>query len=188
MADPANYCSWFSTTFCITQSEWAAWAQAGLTVATFAFAMWRQKVATDKSTAERQIADQAVTQKQSEGAKILARATAISIRIELNTFLALAKVLPKHLQNVAPPAVFKDADGRLNLRLRALDALNLLEASQPALDAIDAAHLFHNYLRACANQQTFEERDVEHLNRVCIEYQATGQTALDSIRKLIDKE
>jgi len=150
--------------------------------------MWRQKVATDKSTAERRIAEQAAAQKHLEDAKILARATAISIRIELNTFLALVKVIPKHLQTVAPELVFKDADGGLNLRLRALDALNLLEASQPALDAIDAAHLFHNYLRACADQQSFEKRDVEHLNRVCVEYQATGQAAFDSIKKLIDKE
>lgn len=38
MADPINYCSWFYSSFCITQSEWAAWTQAGMSVAAIVFA------------------------------------------------------------------------------------------------------------------------------------------------------
>lgn len=32
MADPVNYCSWFASSFCVTQSEWAAWTQAVMSV------------------------------------------------------------------------------------------------------------------------------------------------------------
>ncbi len=38
MADPVNYCSWLYRYFCITQSEWAAWTQAGMSVAAIVFA------------------------------------------------------------------------------------------------------------------------------------------------------
>lgn len=36
MADPLNYCSWFLPSWCATQSEWAAWAQAIMS----ALAIW----------------------------------------------------------------------------------------------------------------------------------------------------
>lgn len=54
MADPINYCSWFVRDFCITQSEWASWAQAVMSVAAI-FAAARLATSQERRAAWRKV-------------------------------------------------------------------------------------------------------------------------------------
>jgi len=54
VADAVNYCSWFMKGFCITQSEWASWAQAIMSVVAI-FAAARLATSQERRAAWRKV-------------------------------------------------------------------------------------------------------------------------------------
>lgn len=65
MPDTALYCSWLNSSVCITQSEWAAWTQAILTVMTFAIALVVQR-RTQKASESKQDGIRAAAEKKED--------------------------------------------------------------------------------------------------------------------------
>ncbi|WP_313301479.1 hypothetical protein [Stenotrophomonas sp.] len=185
MADPINYCSWLASSFCITQSEWATWSQAGLTVGTFAFAMWRQSVTDARSEEKVAIAEDKLRKERLQNSKTRALATAISIRVDIDSFNSVVSALPSHGLDVNPSEVFAGSEPSLGLRLRAMEALDLMDATSAVLAAVHAAQSVHNYLDACRNDETFGERERKHLSEVCPIYLKQGEEASEQIATLI---
>lgn len=185
MADPINYCSWLASSFCITQSEWATWTQAALTVGTFVFAMWRQKVTSNNAELKVAAAEEKLRDERVRNSKTRALATAIAIRVDVTSFLSLVGSLPGLGLNMKPSEVFEQAEKNLDLRLRAMDALDLMEATNAVLAVVDGAHSIHNYLHACRNQQEFLQKDRDYLTNACGAYGKLGHGAFEAVKTLV---
>jgi len=177
VADPVNYCSWLVKGFCITQSEWAAWTQAGFTVGTFAFAMWRQKVFNDRAAYEKKVAAQellkekqahlsdqkaAEAERRSDVSRIQAlraRALAIAIRSELTAFASVVNVLHNGEHGCSPRALLDRIKDHFAIRHRALDSLELLNATDIVLTVVERAERAYLFLEACALRDSYINDD-----------------------------
>jgi len=206
VADPINYCSWLASSFCMTQSEWATWTQAGLTVGTFAFAMWRQKVASDKaakekaksneelknererSATERRESATLLQQEKAANAASRARAIAVSMRIEMTGFVSVVSTI--HLRdNLKSPALaFAEFGSHLDIRHRAMDALDLGEATDAVLEVVSGAQSVYGYLSTCREQKVFEERDYKFFETCSKNLTPLADKAEKAIDKLINRK
>lgn len=79
MPDTALYCSWLNSSVCITQSEWAAWTQAILTVMTFAIALFVQR-STQKASERKQDRIRAAAEKKEDDIRAAAEKKEDDIR------------------------------------------------------------------------------------------------------------
>ncbi len=163
MADPINYCSWFANSFCITQSEWAAWTQAILTVATFAVALWRQELAAKKAAYEKADAAKLLEAERQKATLMRARATAISLRSEITRFAsAMEAVMGEPLRDT-PSDTYNAIEPHLSIRLRATEALDLMGAADSALKVVHGAQGFYTYLLSCKHLVRYETAHLDFL-------------------------
>ncbi|MDH1192506.1 hypothetical protein [Stenotrophomonas sp. GD03958] len=161
MADPINYCSWLASSFCITQSEWAAWTQAVLTVATFAVALWRQELAAKNAAHEKADAAKLLEEERRKTTLMRARATAISLRSEITRFASVMEAVMEEPLRDTPSATYKAIEPHLSIRLRATEALDLMGAADSALKVVHGAQGLYTYLLSCRN---LERYDTAHLD------------------------
>ncbi|MHC1668120.1 hypothetical protein ACODUO_03070 [Stenotrophomonas maltophilia] len=202
MADPVNYCSWVAESFCITQSEWATWTQAGLTVLTFVVALVRQE-RTDRRAAKLKIqsdaalllerAEHAEQQRKSAAAllaeadinrRLRARATAISIAHDLLALNSAIDVLAEGNVADSPQQAFAEAAPHLELRTRAMAALDLMEATEAALKAVDGAQSLYRYLLACQDQEAFTPDDLTYLQSTAESLRPDSEAAEKAIMRI----
>jgi len=206
MAEPINYCSWLANSLCMTQSEWATWTQAGLTVGTFAFAMWRQKVASDKaarekaesneelrnerqkSALERKNAADLLQQEKAANAETRARAIAISMRIEMASLVSVVSTIHLRENLKSPAAAFAEYGGHLDIRHRAMDALDLGNAIHPVLDVVSGAQAVYAYLATCKPQDQFEEGDYKFFESSSKTLTPLADKAEKAIEELIERK
>ncbi|MBN5087892.1 hypothetical protein LI078_06435 [Stenotrophomonas maltophilia] len=190
----------------MTQSEWATWTQAGLTVGTFAFAMWRQKVASDnaakekaesneelraerqKSALERKTAADLLQQEKTANAATRARAIAVSMRIEMTGFLSVVSTIHLRDNLKSPATTFAEYGAHLGIRHRAMDALDLGDAIHPVLDVISGAQTVYGYLATCRAQETFEENDYKFFESCSESLMPLAKAAEKAIESLIRRE
>ena len=170
---------------------------------TFAFAMWRQKVASDKAAREkaesneelrnereksalaRKTAADLLQQEKATNAAIRARAIAISMRIEMTSFLSVVSTI--HLrENLKSPAAAEYGE-HLDIRHRAMDALDLGDAVDPVLDVVSGAQAIYAYLATCSPQDKFEEGDYEFFVSSSKKLTPLTENADKAIDKLIKR-
>lgn len=190
----------------MTQSEWATWTQAGLTVGTFAFAMWRQKVASEKaarekaesneklraerqkSALERKTAADLLQQEKTANAAIRARAIAVSMRIEMTGFFSVVSTIHLRDNLKSPAAAFAEYGAYLDIRHRAMDALDLGDAIHPVLDVVSGAQTVYGYLVTCRPQENFEEKDYKFFESCSKKLMPLAEEAEKAIESLIKRE
>jgi len=203
MADPVNYCSWIVESYCVTQSEWATWTQAALTVGTFAFAMWRQKVFNDKAAHERKLSAQdllrekqahlndqkaAEAERSAERARnqaLRARALAITIRTELTEFASVVHVLHEGELGKSPRSLLENTKGHFAIRHRALESLELLDATDIVLTVVERAERAYLFLAACAMRDSYINDDEAWIRAHFGKSRPLVTEALTAIQRLI---
>ncbi|WP_414611832.1 hypothetical protein [Stenotrophomonas muris] len=163
MSDPVNYCSWVANSFCISQSEWAAWTQAILTVATFAVALWRQELAAKKAAQEKADAAKLLDAERRKTTLMRGRATAISLRSEITRFASVMDALVEEPLTDTPSATYNAIEPHLSIRLRATEALDLMGAADSALKVVHGAQSLFTYLLSCRNLAKYETAQLEFL-------------------------
>ena len=158
MSDPINYCSWLVKSFCVTQSEWASWTQAGGSILALGIAIVVPVVLhAREQVAQRQRTDQDRLDRE-RLARIHAKAAASSVLPFARSFLG-------GLQSVMSQMTFTDIeeyndieDVTLNQKLEEFRALSLQLATmgdvgELAMDAIASTELF---LRSLGDWQFYE--------------------------------
>lgn len=185
MADPINYCSWLYRSFCISQSEWATWTQAGLTVATFAIALWRQETISAKAAKEKENAAYLLEEEKKRNAQLRARAAAISMRAELTRFCSTVEALEEGDMKDTPKDAYAEISPHLDIRLRADQALELMDATESILKAIHAAETLHSYLLSCKDRANFSGTDYQFLSWSARKMRPNAEEALDRVTELV---
>jgi len=147
--------------------------------------MWRQKVTSKNAELKVAAAEEKLRDERVRNSKTRALATAIAIRVDVTSFLSLVGSLPGLGLNMKPSEVFAQADRNLDLRLRAMDALDLMEATNAVLAVVDGAHSIHNYLHACRNQPEFFQKDRDYLTNACGAYGKLGHDAFEAVKTLV---
>lgn len=166
MSVATNYCSWIYSSYCVTQSEWATWTQAVLTVLTFVVAMWRQEVTQNRANREKAAAADQLEAMHLSAATMKARATAISLRTEIGQFQSVLKIIIDQGLRQPPKPVFDAMSPNLNLRLRAVEALDLMESADPVLRAVHSAENIYGFFRTCAVKNQFDDGDNAFIQRI----------------------
>jgi len=163
MVDTVNYCSWVAKSFCITQSEWAAWTQAVLTVATFAVALWRQELATKKAAQEKADAAKLLEAERRKTTLMRGRATAISLRSEITHFASVLEAVMEQPIRDTPSVTYNAIEPHLSIRLRATEALDLMGAADSVLKVVHGAQSVYTYLLSCKNLASYETGHLDFL-------------------------
>jgi hypothetical protein len=159
MADPINYCSWLVKSFCVTQSEWASWTQAGGSILALGIAI----VVPVVLHAREQVAQQQRSEQDRLNRERLAR---IQAKAAASSVLPFARSFLGELQSVMSQMTYTDieeyndiADVTLNQKLGEFRALSLQLATMEdvgelAMDAIASTELF---LRTLGDWQFYEQ-------------------------------
>ncbi|WP_313419415.1 hypothetical protein [Stenotrophomonas sp.] len=158
MADLANYCSWIVEDFCITQSEWAAWTQAGGSTLALAIAIVVPLVLhlREQSAQRHQLDRNQIERERLE--RINAKAAAATILPVARAFLGALHSSMSQLTDADIECYNDIADEQLIEKLDLFRGCShqlaaMRDAGEPALDAIASAELF---LRSLADWQFFE--------------------------------
>ncbi|MBD8696579.1 hypothetical protein [Stenotrophomonas sp. CFBP 13718] len=182
MADPVNYCSWFYGSFCISQSEWATWTQAGLTVVTFAIALITQHNTDARAAKQKAKADAALLEEKLRAAEdrrsqaesslanekaqalLRSRATAISLHPELLNFESVLEAIIRHGPADSPAEEYELIVPNLDIRHRPFEAMHIPTAAEALLTVTDAANRLHNYLDACKTSEQFGPSEMKYID------------------------
>jgi len=203
MADPINYCSWVANSFCITQSEWATWTQAALTVLTFAIALVRQHRTDKRAALQKQMSDEALLQERREHAeqqrianeallaetrfnrRLRAKAIAISLKPDLNKFCSLITVVELHGLPDTPAQALADYEEILQIRHRAQEAVELGDIGDRVLSVVDAAQNIHNYLSAIRANSAFSPQNSRYINETIKDAKPRAEEAVQVLLGMI---
>lgn len=167
MADPVNYCNWLYPSFCISQSEWAAWTQAVLTVLTFAVALWRQERTHRQAEAKKDASDELLKMEKENSQKAKRRAIAIVMNSELAKFGSLATAILMRGLTENPKQMFEIASPLLDLRRRGFEAAELGDAADAVLKAVEGAEKLHIYFDSRSELPHFTEDDATRVKDLC---------------------
>lgn len=184
MADTVNYCSWIAKSICISQSEWAAWTQALLTIVTFAVALWRQEILTKSAERKRDLTDKSHKDERQRLEKMKARAVAIAIQTDVTELLAITSALSRSDAKKVPKVAFETSSKALNIRLRAIESIELSDASDPVIKAVHGAQMIYNYLMVTSDQAKYtpgETEKIEDLAKTLHHIAKTASAALDAL-------
>ncbi|WP_349984471.1 hypothetical protein ABRP17_016510 [Stenotrophomonas sp. WHRI 8082] len=139
-------------------------------MATFAFAMWRQKVASDRSAAElreekvahsreKALAEETLLTERRKNDQLRAHAAAIPVSVELVKLNSCVIMLREERTFTTPPGeVFKGLTNFFGARNLSGEALLLLDAAAPVLAAVEGAQKLYTYLYSISHHDTFEDR------------------------------
>lgn len=185
MADPVNYCSWIVKSYCVTQSEWATWTQAILTVVTFAIALWRQERTASKAALEKNEAARMLEAEKLHNTEMRARAAAISLRSEVIRFCSVMDALREADLEDSPAEAFKAMDPHLDVRLRAREAIELMAAADSVLKVVHGAQSLHDYLNSCKNRPAFEPSDYTFLRDTANNIYPIAERAQEEVGNLL---
>lgn len=203
MADPINYCSWVASTFCITQSEWATWTQAGLTVLTFVIALRRQHKTDQRAAKQKQASDDALLAERREHAeqqrianeallaetrfnrRLRAKAIAVSLKPDLNKFASLIKVIQQHGLPDTPAQALAEYEEILRIRHRSQEAVELGEIGDRVLEVIDSAQNLFEYLSALRNSAAFSPQNTAFIGDVITDAKPHLDEAIRQLLEMI---
>jgi len=180
MADPVTYCSWAVESLCMTQSEWATWSQAILTVVTFGVALWRQEAARAESEVHRKSDTLERKLERDAAAHQRALAFAVNVRGELDELHSIATIVQTY-EMKSPGKTFKEASSFLDVRKRAMEAAELLGASTKVLRAVNAANIFYAEFRMYSHKAAYDQADIEFLRKSGTEIEPIAKRAIDAI-------
>lgn len=143
----------------MTQSEWAAWTQAILTVVTFAIALWRQETLQKRAEAKQDAANALLNAEKARFSEIKARALAIALESDLTDAKTVADVLVLRGPKDHPKDVFDNGAALLTLRTRGSEAVELGAAADPVLRAVHAARTMYEFLELRKDNTSFAPAD-----------------------------
>jgi hypothetical protein len=157
-----------------------AWAQAILTAGTFAIAMWHQEKMRAETEAQRR-AD-AIFQKEERNrqAHIRALAYAVNIRNELTGLLSIGQTF-QTFEFGSTQDTFSAAASFLDIRHRAIEATELLDASMRVLRAVNAAQALYADLDSFTHKSEYSTEDVARLRERAANIEGIATRAIASV-------
>lgn len=206
MADPISYCFAGANELCMTQSEWAAWTQAIVTVVTFIIALARQHAVDKKAAIQKQTSDAALLQERRQHAKqqrianenllaekryseaLKAKALAIPLRLKLTSFVTSIEFLEGQGLKGTPQHLLELFGDGLDVRAMGEDVLAIRDCTEDMLAVIDAAQHLHRYLTLLSHKEALEQHQMQFITGLFTEVKPRAEAAKNTLRAIIATE
>jgi len=151
-----------------------AWAQAFLTAATFAAALFiqeRNRIRAEKKALAIEV--------------YKSRAYAITLKTEIQKFASVIITLRTHGHADSPKEAFEEVAPNLTLRLRGLQASELREAAVDVMAAVHGAELLYSAFELRKDAEEFGVADMRTIDGFAEALEAVANDAMLAIENLI---